>query len=99
MSFPEPDEDNEPNSPYDSLVEHATRIVLLSIQMLMLHHFDAEDYEIWHDSDLTINQVHVENRSSGPHPQPLSQRAFAKRLQRRRGAGKDFKVPLPGRGI
>lgn len=54
MSFPEPDEDNEPNSPYDSLVEHATRIVLLSIQMLMLHHFDAEDYEIWHDSDLTI---------------------------------------------
>jgi hypothetical protein len=22
--------------------------------MLMLHHFDAEDYEIWHDSDLTI---------------------------------------------
>jgi hypothetical protein len=54
MSFPEPDEDNEPNSPYDSLVEHATRIVLLSIQILMLHHFDAEDYEIWHDSDLTI---------------------------------------------
>jgi hypothetical protein len=46
-----------------------------------------------------LNQVHVENRSSGPHPQPLSQRAFAKRLQRRRGAGKDFKVPLPGRGI
>jgi len=41
--------------------------------------------------DCSINQVHVENRSSGPHPQPLSQRA--------RGARKDFKVPLPGRGI
>ncbi|WP_204137012.1 hypothetical protein [Halomicronema sp. CCY15110] len=42
ISFPEPDEDNEPNSPYDSLVEHATRIVLLSIQMLIIHHFDAK---------------------------------------------------------
>jgi len=36
---------------------------------------------------LTLNQVHVENCSFSPHPQPLSQRA--------RGAGKAFKVPLP----
>jgi hypothetical protein len=34
-----------------------------------------------------LNQVHVENRSSAPHPQPLSQGA--------RGAGEPFKVPLP----
>ena len=33
-----------------------------------------------------LNQVHVENCSFSPHPQPLSQRA--------RGAGKAFKVPL-----
>ena len=35
-----------------------------------------------------LNQVHVENCSFSPHPQPLAQRA--------RGAGKAFKVPLLG---
>ncbi len=35
---------------------------------------------------VALNQVHVENRSSAPHPQPLSRRA--------RGAGKPFNVPL-----
>ena len=78
MSFPEPDEDNEPNSPYDSLVEHATRIVLLSIQMLMLHHFDAEDYEIWHDSDLTtlgnvLRSCHLEEDDSSSEQLSLLQ--------------------------
>jgi len=37
---------------------------------------------------INLNQVHVENCSFSPHPQPFSQRA--------RGAGKAFKVPLPG---
>ena len=37
---------------------------------------------------LTLNQVHVENCSFSPHPQPLSRRA--------RGAGKALKVPLLG---
>jgi len=39
-----------------------------------------------------LNQVHVENYSFSPHPQPLSQRA--------RGAGKAFEVPFPkGEGL
>jgi hypothetical protein len=57
MSFPEPDGENEPNSPYDSLIEHATRIVLLSIQMLMSQHFDVEKYEIWHGGDTTTLDI------------------------------------------
>lgn len=57
MTFPEPDGENQPNSPYDSLVGHATRIVLLSIQMLMLQHFDVEGYEIWHGGDTTTLDV------------------------------------------
>ncbi|MCG9549487.1 hypothetical protein L1D27_13850 [Vibrio harveyi] len=57
MTFPEPDGENEPNSPYNSLIDHATRIVLLSIQMLMLQHFDTRDYEIWHGGDITTLDV------------------------------------------
>jgi len=37
-------------------------------------------------ADYKLNQVHVENCSFSPHPQPLFRRA--------RGAGKAFKVPL-----
>lgn len=57
MSFPEPDEEDENNNPYNSLVEHATRIVLLSIQMLALLFFDAAFDRLEHDcieSDLEI---------------------------------------------
>jgi hypothetical protein len=53
MSFPEPDCENEPCSQYDSVIEHAMRIALLSIQMLMLKYFDVEEYEIWHGGDKT----------------------------------------------
>ena len=57
MSFPEPDDENQANSPFDSLIEHATRIVFLSIQMLMLQYFDVEEYEIWHDGEITTLDV------------------------------------------
>jgi len=39
MEFPEPDEDNQPVSEHARMVEHAARVVLISIQMLLLAHF------------------------------------------------------------
>lgn len=47
MTFPEPDGNNEPISPYNSMVNHASRIVLITIQMLMLHHCECEELEIY----------------------------------------------------
>lgn len=48
MEFPYPDGDNNPICPEISLVETATRIVLFSIQLLMLKHFpNPDDYEIF----------------------------------------------------
>ncbi|WP_215399538.1 hypothetical protein [Rheinheimera oceanensis] len=51
LSFPQPDGFNRPRSPFNSLVDHASHIVLMSIQMLMLHHFDYDFYEVWHNND------------------------------------------------
>ncbi|MCF5858518.1 hypothetical protein [Aeromonas veronii] len=48
MEFPYPDGDNKPVCIETSLVECATRIVLLSMQLLMLKHFPTpESYEIF----------------------------------------------------
>lgn len=51
LSFPQPDDFNRPISPFNEVVDHASRILLMSIQMLMLYHFDYEFYEVWHNGD------------------------------------------------
>jgi len=48
--------------------------------------FEILEYSTRQVNKSLLNQVHVENCSFSPHPQPLSKRA--------RGAGKAFKVPL-----
>ncbi|EMK3307600.1 hypothetical protein WD374_004229 [Vibrio vulnificus] len=48
MEFPYPDGENNPVCPEISLVEAATRIVLFSIQLLMLKHFpNPDEYEVF----------------------------------------------------
>ena len=46
LNFPEPDENNQPISSHQAMVSHATRIVLLSIQMLLLAKSEHSDIEI-----------------------------------------------------
>lgn len=46
LHFPEPDFDNQPYSPHEALIGHATRIVLLSIQMLLATRYDHQACEI-----------------------------------------------------
>ncbi|MGT4697607.1 hypothetical protein PDB2_02568 [Pseudomonas aeruginosa] len=46
LSFPSPDEENRPISEYSSMVTHATRIVLLQLQMLLLAHFGESEEPI-----------------------------------------------------
>lgn len=43
LAFPEPDEDNLPVSSHGAMIEHAARVVLISIQMLLLAHFNDSD--------------------------------------------------------
>jgi hypothetical protein len=48
--FPEPDGDNRPISPHKDLLKHASRIVLLQMQMLLiahLQHSEDEDEYYW----------------------------------------------------
>ncbi|NOY72801.1 MAG: hypothetical protein GXP14_10565 [Gammaproteobacteria bacterium] len=54
MEFPEPDEENQPVSEHANMLEHATRIVLISIQMLLLAHFKDSTNSImfaWNSDD------------------------------------------------
>lgn len=46
LTFPEPDMDRQPKNEYQIMVVHATRVVLLSIQMLLLAYFKHSDLEI-----------------------------------------------------
>lgn len=43
IDFPEPDEENEPNSGHSKMVEHATRIVLITLQMLLIVYTNASE--------------------------------------------------------
>ena len=49
LRFPEPDDENQPVSDHQHMVNHATRIVLLSTQMLLLAYFKHSDLEIDRD--------------------------------------------------
>lgn len=69
LSFPEPDEENQPISDHKDMVSHATRIVLLSIQMLLLAYFKHSDLEIpysW-DQDLEVEEVPLWIALNGCH--------------------------------
>ncbi len=46
LRFPEPNDENQPISDHQHMVSHATRIVLLSMQMLLLAYFKHSDLEI-----------------------------------------------------
>ncbi|WP_461437496.1 hypothetical protein [Marinobacter nauticus] len=54
LDFPEPDEENQPLSDHQHMVAHATRVVLLSIQMLLMAHFADSRLEIPYAWDLGI---------------------------------------------
>jgi hypothetical protein len=71
ITFPMPDEENKPISAHSAMVLAATRIVLLSLQMLLLAHYreseelitfqfsteiDHDDYPLW----LVIRGCHIE---------------------------------------
>lgn len=43
INFPEPDEENRPISDHQSMVSHASRVVLLQLQMLLLAHLQPHD--------------------------------------------------------
>lgn len=43
LSFPEPDGENQPISAHNDMISYATRIVLLSIQMLLLAYFEHSE--------------------------------------------------------
>lgn len=43
MEFPEPDEENRPISAHAGMVRHATRVTLISLQMLLLAYFRESD--------------------------------------------------------
>jgi hypothetical protein len=47
LVFPMPDEENRPISKHSDLVDHATRIVLLTLQMLLLAHFDESEEKVY----------------------------------------------------
>lgn len=59
LCFPEPDEENQPISDHQSMVKHATRVVLLSIQMLLLAHFKHSELKIPYSWDLGIDRDDV----------------------------------------
>jgi len=69
LSFPEPDEENQPISNHQDMVVSATRVVLLSIQMLLLAHFEHSDLEIPYsfDCDLDTDEVALWVALSGCH--------------------------------
>lgn len=46
LTFPFPDEENRPISEHSDMVMHATRIILLQIQMLLLAHFGESEEPI-----------------------------------------------------
>jgi hypothetical protein len=51
LALPMPDEENRPISQHKSMVQHATRVVLLQLQMLLLAHFPNQDEAVsyyWH---------------------------------------------------
>lgn len=51
MAFPKPDEEHRPISSHSILITHATRIVLLSLQMLFLAHYRDSRADVeyaWH---------------------------------------------------
>lgn len=52
LRFPEPDNENQPISDHQDMVSHATRIVLLSTQMLLLAYFEHSDLEICYEVPL-----------------------------------------------
>lgn len=47
LVFPMPDEENRPISKHSDLVDHATRIALLTLQMLLLAHFDESEEKVY----------------------------------------------------
>lgn len=56
LAFPIPDEENRAVSEHAGMVTHATRIVLLTLQMLLLAHFDESDEPVsftWDRPDLS----------------------------------------------
>jgi hypothetical protein len=69
LSFPEPDEENQPISDHQNMVSHATRVVLLSIQMLLLAYFKHSDLEISCslNLDLDLEEVPLWIALSGCH--------------------------------
>lgn len=65
MVFPQPDGDDRPICIENDLVICATRIVLLSMQLLLIHHFQpSENYEIylvscrnWINGDMSLDKA------------------------------------------
>ena len=56
LAFPMPDEENRPDSEHAGMVTHATRIVLLTLQMLLLAHFGESNEPVsfaWDRIDLS----------------------------------------------
>ena len=51
FTFPMPDEDNKPISLHEDMVKHATRVILIQLQMLLFSHFGQCDHPVifsWH---------------------------------------------------
>tara|TARA_R100001460_G_scaffold38597_1_gene73123 strand:- start:98 stop:844 length:747 start_codon:yes stop_codon:yes gene_type:complete len=59
LSFPEPDEENQPISDHHDMVVNATRVVLLSIQMLLLAHFEHSELEIPYSYNIDLDSDDV----------------------------------------
>lgn len=55
LRFPYPDDENQPSSEHQNMIESATRIVLLSIQMLLLAHYEHSDLEIPYPYNLELD--------------------------------------------
>ncbi len=76
LSFPQPEGENKPQSPFLELVDHASRIVLMNIQMLLLNHLDYDFYEIWHNGYTVqlkdvLRTCHLDKDCSPPQMQLL----------------------------
>lgn len=58
LRFPYPGDENKPHSEHEKMIVSATRVVLLSIQMLLLAHYEHPKIEIpyLYNSDLDIDK-------------------------------------------
>lgn len=60
LRFPEPDEENQPISDHRAMILHATRVVLISIQMLLLAHFRHSELPIPFTFSDDFEREHIE---------------------------------------